>query len=549
MTRASGGRRAAAALLAVGLLVACGESRPGPGAAAQPLTIPIREDPATFDPALITTGGETLAQNVFGGLLRYDDHLKLVPDVAARLPEVSADMRTYTFHLRPGVRFANGDPVTAADVVYSWSRTASRQGDFAWIFERVAGYEQVSTHAAAVLGGLHADDAQTVTANLDQPASHWLSGLGLPAAWLVDRKVIEARGEDTWWTTPEGLVGTGPYRMTARAPGRSIDFERVPGWWGTGPRLAKVHVVVEAELARQVSGYVDGRFDAVGYGEVVRQTDDLRVLAPVQHDPARSAQLLVRPFLRTSYLSFNFVNGPFRGLEDGRPGRLALSLAIDRHQLVAAVCDGGLECVAATGGIVTSGLDGFLGIDGDANARFDPQRARQVYRSWDPDGARLRGLTLATWAPFRDVAEALTRQWKAVLGIDVGLDVTDVQSLTQNLDRQAYPLVLVGWLADYNSPQDWLAPLYTPSAQYRSGACGCGYRSPDFLQRLQEAEQRPAADAVTDYLAANKMLIRDVAYSALVYGVRAMLVKPYVRGAGTSALYEYRWSEVEVVSH
>jgi len=549
MTPVSGGWRAAAALLAVCLLLACGESRAGvPAAALQTLTIPIREDPATLDPALITTGGETLAQNVFGGLLRYDDHLKLVPDLAARLPDVSADGRTYTFHLRPGVRFANGDPVTAADVVYSWSRTVSRQGDFAWVFAPVAGYAQVSTHAAAVLSGLHADDTLTVTATLDQPASYWLSGLGVSAAWLVDRKVIQARGADTWWTTPEGLVGTGPYRMTGRSPGRSLDFERVPGWWGTGPRLAKVHVEIEPELARQLNGYLGGRFDALGYGEVVRQVLDLSVLSPVQHDQATSAQLMVRPFLRTTYLNFNFVNGPFRGLEDGRPGRLALSLALNRHELVAGVCGGGLECIAATGGIVTSGLDGFLGIDGDANPRFDPQRARQVYRLWDPDGSRLRGLKLATWAPFRDVGAALIVQWKAVLGIDIGLEVTDVKSLTQNLAQQAYSLVLLGWLADYNNPQDWLA-LYTSTGGYPSGGCGCGYSSPDFLQRLQGAVHKPAADALPDYLAANKILVRDVACSALLYGVRAMLVKPYVRGAGTSALYEYPWSEVEVVSH
>jgi hypothetical protein len=91
--------------------------------------------------------------------------------------------------------------------------------------------------------------------------------------------------------------------------------------------------------------------------------------------------------------------------------------------------------------------------------------------------------------------------------------------------------------------------LYTQSSQSRSGACGCGYSSPNFLQRLQVAEHRPAADAVPEYLAANRILIRDVAYSALLYGVRAVLVKPYVRGVGTSALYEYPWSEVEVVSH
>src|SRR5205823_10063726 len=119
-----------------------------------PLTAVVVAEPrsggASLDPALVTAPIETtIVYNLFDGLYRFDDQLRLEPDIATGLPDVSADGLVYTFHLRHDVRFWNGASVTASHVVYSWNRAAAAHGDWAsFLFSPIAGYKAVAGGAA-----------------------------------------------------------------------------------------------------------------------------------------------------------------------------------------------------------------------------------------------------------------------------------------------------------------------------------------------------------------------------------------------------------------
>src|SRR5712692_5256513 len=121
----------------------------------QTLSFPIARDVADLDPALISTPADVdVMRNVFSGLYRFDDQLHEVPDLAVGLPDVSPDGLTYTFHLRHDAHFSNGDPITAGDVIYSWNRAAAKQGDYAWLFNVLVGYQDVASGRSSQLGGL-----------------------------------------------------------------------------------------------------------------------------------------------------------------------------------------------------------------------------------------------------------------------------------------------------------------------------------------------------------------------------------------------------------
>src|SRR5579864_4958365 len=129
------GLRTLAGLVAVALAgAACGTttlSNTGSQQLAtdQTLRFPSDSDIGSLDPALIQAETDVeLYQNLFDGLLKFDDRLNIVPDLATGMPEISSDQMTYTFHLRPEARFWNGDPVTAQDFIYSFSRAAA-EGD------------------------------------------------------------------------------------------------------------------------------------------------------------------------------------------------------------------------------------------------------------------------------------------------------------------------------------------------------------------------------------------------------------------------------------
>ena len=107
-------------------------------------------------------------QNTFGGLYRFNDQLKEVPYIATGMPDISSDGLTYTFHMRHDVKFSNGDPVTSADILYSWSRAARLNDSYDIVFQPVVGYgvARSGTPTATTLSGLCAPDPYTVVAKL-----------------------------------------------------------------------------------------------------------------------------------------------------------------------------------------------------------------------------------------------------------------------------------------------------------------------------------------------------------------------------------------------
>src|SRR4029077_15819132 len=197
-----------------------------------------------------------ILRNVFSGLYRFDATLHEVPDIAIGQPVISAGGLTYTFHLRHDAHFSNADAITAADVVYSWDRAVARQGDFAGLFQIIVGYGDVASGKTAQLSGLTKVDDYTLQVLLTKRAGYFLTLTGLWPFWLVDQKVIASAGEDVWFTKPETLIGSAPFRMSARAAGRSLDFEPVPAWFGgkTGA-LQRVHIDILADQAAQITRY------------------------------------------------------------------------------------------------------------------------------------------------------------------------------------------------------------------------------------------------------------------------------------------------------
>src|SRR5215472_16056408 len=253
-------------------------------AADQTLRFAIAQDVGTLDPAQTYASADLqVAQNLFDGLVRYDDGLDVVPDLAAALPTISTDQLTYTFRLRPAATFSNGDRVTSRDVVYSWNRAAATEGAYAATFSAVAGFDRLPAQAPAPasleqllarndpsvrLTGLTAPDDATVVVRLAHPAGWFLNALALPGAtgMVVDERAVQ-KDPAGWWTKPSTLVGSGPYRLGGRVAGQSLDFAAIPNWWGAPqPTVRAVHVDVVADATEREAAYEQGRYDLNGFG-------------------------------------------------------------------------------------------------------------------------------------------------------------------------------------------------------------------------------------------------------------------------------------------
>jgi ABC-type oligopeptide transport system substrate-binding subunit len=527
----------------------------------QTLHLPIATDidrSNTLDPVLLSpqSVAYAIANNVFDGLYRYDEQLREVPDIAQAMPDISGDGMTYTFHLRRGVRFSNGDAVTSAEVLYSWNRAvATSPKDNGVIFAPVLGYQTVAQAFGAglpppALAGISAPDPYTVVARLTAPAGYWLAELALPGAWVVNKTAIEASGEKDWSTTPDGLIGTGPFRMTEHVSGQSLLFSPVRNWWGgsTGT-LERIELDVVPDADSRWRGYVDGRYDILGYGiSDDLQSSEATSLARLRSDKRYGTELHTWTSARTDWVGFNIATGPFAGVDHGRDLRLAFSEAIDRQQLARAVCASGTLCAPATGGLISKGLLGYLGDGSDSAYRFAPSAARATIKRLDPDGSRFRGLVYYynSTPLMQSVAENLRAQWLANLGVDVS--IRGLGRVTFFTDRAfaRYTIFRGSWLADYNHPQDWFDNLFLDGNSDNSGAA---YNNAVFNNVVTSSDRQALATALPTYKQTGQMLVDDAIVAPLLYYVRAAIVKPYVDGYGANALWDYRWTVVQILGH
>jgi len=516
-------------------------------AADQTLSFPIAQDVSDFDPAQISSAADVdILRNVFSGLYRFDQKLREVPDLATGQPIVSADGLTYTFHIRPDGRFSNGDPITAADFVYSWNRAVARQGDYAGLFSLIAGYEDVASGRSAQMSGLAKTDDSTLTVTLSKRAGYFFTLVGLWPFWVVDQKVISSAGEDAWSTKPDTLVGSGPFRVTSRTPGQTMDFEPVAGWYGgkTGI-LTRVHVEVMPDNAAQVTQYESGVFSLIGYG---RQGLPPAAATRYTTDAKLKGQLALVPTGTTFWVGFNLKSGPFAGIDDGRAGRRAFSMAIDRKALVDAVCNQKTTCIEASGGVISKGLQGYLGDGSDHNVKFDAAAAKSELQAWDPNGARVKGLTYTydSNAFNKAVCDNLAAQWKKNLGVTIACVEMDRKTFfEQRSGACAYPMFRQSWAADYDHPQDWFDYLFLSGAS-SSGSC---YANPSLDKIVAGADSAAPGASTADYRVAGYLLVNDSVFGGLLYGIQQYLVHPYVAGAGGNALYDNPWTAVRILKH
>ena len=181
-------------------------------------------DPSTLDPAMAReTGSMGYIMQIFSGLVAFDDNMSLVPDMAESW-ETDNTNTVYTFHLRQGVTFHDGGPVTADDFKYSWERAcdpATGSQTAGTYLNDIIGAAEMLAGSAQEIVGVQAVDGHTLRVAIDQPRAYFLSKLAQPVAFVVDRQNVD-NGQG-WWREPNG---TGPFKLNGWESGELLLLER-----------------------------------------------------------------------------------------------------------------------------------------------------------------------------------------------------------------------------------------------------------------------------------------------------------------------------------
>jgi ABC-type transport system substrate-binding protein len=461
--------------------------------------------PDTLDPALLRDAESSfLARQIFRGLVKLDNDLIVQPDLAETI-DVSADGLHYTFHLRNGITFHDGTPITANKVAASFNRASDPQlagGNgtslpAATYFSDIDGAAERLQGKAATISGIAATDESTLNITLRQPAASFLYKLTGAPSEVVDAST--ASGAD-WWHKANG---SGPFEVSKVTSSRIV-LKGFDDFYAGAPSLETVTILFGSAASQPLNLYEAGSIDVT---DVPFYSID-RVTSP--SDPLNS-ELTTIPQLSTGYIVMNTTVEPF----DDPAVRTAIVQAFDRSKVSHVMLE---DRVTLADGLVPPGI---LGRQWPADPiPYDLSAAHQT----------LTGAASYEIAPAffgGPVAVALTQVLQRDLGIEADAMSLEWSQFSQKLTERDLPAFFLSWIADYPDPSNFLDTLFrTGSPDNYSN-----YSNPSVDDLLDKAavERDPDTRAQL-YLDAQQLIIDDAVLIPLYHDVAYTLIKPYVHG-------------------
>ena len=405
-------------------------------------------DPAKVNLGLVAGGMLPL---IFSSLLQFDSELGLVADLAEDWT-VSEDGLNYSFTLRDGLTFHNGDPLKAEDIVFTYERTIDP--DFA------------SPHAnkLALVESVDTPDDLTVDFTLSAPFAPFLAvafsrGPGR-AMTPISRRAFEEMGEEQFDQTP---VGAGPFAINAETADLSSGFELVAfdGWYGGRPLLDSIEVTLIAEPSSRISALEAGDVDML---------DIVPAIGTAQVSENPDITLVQLPGTSWEGLAMNWARPPW----DNPEARMAVAKAINRDDLIETAMFG--LATPSIGAIAPAFAWAYVPPEQSENPQaFNLEEARALAESAGIAGA---APTLMVFEDDQRPAEVLRNQL-ADLGLDVQIEQLQQAAWNERWLAGDYDWIINGSVADAD-PDDGHWNFFATEGPWNS----YGYENPEVNELL-----------------------------------------------------------------
>jgi oligopeptide transport system substrate-binding protein len=496
--------------------------------------------------------------------------------------ELSDDKKVWTFHLRPGAKWSNGDPVTSRDYVFSWRRMLEEPGEYTYLFYYIKNaqeYEKSYTKGEPIPWekvGIAAPDDLTLRVTLVNPVTYLLELLAFPPFYPRNERSMEpfkiplengkymyradytrpaARPDKPVGPDNAGVVTNGPYELTRWDYKRRLLLRKSPTYWDrANVKSDTIEMVVSENVLNQFLLYEAGSVDWVA--EVL---GDL----PAELKAKGRKDLRVSPAFGTFFITFlcrpnlpQSVGGGKNPLADVRV-RQALAMATDKQFVVDNITRMG-ELPARTYLPPDGTLPDFRWLPGPydktrtADQPYAPEEVRKLLAepAADPgpglpyniEAARKllaeagypggRGfpplpILFNTDSPVRNkIAESLKTQWRQALGIEVNLQAIEGKIFKERVSKKDYAIATVAWYGDYPDISTFTDKYKSDSLQNDSD-----WISPAFDSLLEEAAKEGDAPKRVKILSrAENMIDTEVPILPIYHYVNVSLNRDNVHG-------------------
>lgn len=301
-------------------------------AADKTLRVAFSADISTMD-VQITSSDYGIPLNIYDRLFEIqlnDDGSTELANSLCEEYSVSEDGLTYNFKLREGVKFSNGEALTASDVLYTFVRNLTIEQGVNYDFvNAIDGAEALYNGEADTLEGIEIVDDYNFTVTLAQPFAGFIYQLATPACSIYDEQTTEAAG-DSFGIDPAVTVGTGPYVVENWTVNSSITLVANPNYWGETPSAQRVEIKIMPDASTMNMAYQNGELDILDLDNI-----DSSIVEST-YKTAYADNIVAVSRVALTYFTLNQNIEPFNNIKV----RQAIQMAIDRETILNTVYGG-----------------------------------------------------------------------------------------------------------------------------------------------------------------------------------------------------------------
>ncbi|MGG4442738.1 peptide ABC transporter substrate-binding protein [Brevibacillus fortis] len=526
--------------LAVPALSACGSDKPAASsnqqtsaAVKQVITANLRGEPYTLDPAFASdTTSYWVIDHLYEGLYRYSQNGD-ISEGAAEKVQVSPDGKTYTFTLRPEMKWSNGDPLTAHDYEYSWKRvlnpqTAAYEPSALYYIQGAEAYNTGKGSADDVQ--IKAKDDRTLIVGLKDPITYFPKIMMSRAYLPVNKKVANA--DKNWAAEAKGIVTNGAYTVESWDHNSQLTIAKSQNYWEKDKvTMDTVHFKMVNEATTYYQMFKTGALDLI----------DSLPIDVIEQEKEKEEYKSFPDYSIYTY-TFNVEEKPFTNAKV----RQAFSYAIDRDILTKNVTKGGqLPAYGYTPfGVKTpSGKD--FREEVAPYYQFDPAKAKQLLAEGlkEEGWTELPPITLkySTAENHKKIAEALQEMFKQNLGVQVKLENQEWKTYIDTFKQKNFQIARMGWGGDYLDPLAMLE-LYTG----KSSRNFTNWANPTFDELIEKAKVEQNEEARMKLLHdAETILMQDMPVIPIFFNNENYLNSKKIEGIrfSVTGTPDLRWAK------